>query len=92
MFNEQMLVNITILLFFVLVLYLVLIRPQMKRLNQHNKTLAMLKKGDNVLTMGGIVGTIVDFEGKNIVVIEVSKGHNIRVVRKMIETHYIDLP
>ena len=90
MFNEQMLINITILLSFILILYLVLIRPQIKKLEKHNQMLANLKKGDKVLTMGGIVGIIIGFEENNIVVIEASKGNNIRVFRKMIETLYRD--
>ncbi|MFN3966843.1 MAG: preprotein translocase subunit YajC [Endomicrobiia bacterium] len=45
-----------ILIFFIF--YFLLIRPQQKREKEHKKMLAGLKKGDNVITTGGIYGTI----------------------------------
>jgi len=50
-------------LFMILVIfgifYFLLVRPQMKRQKEHNKMLESLKKGDKVITSGGIHGTIV---------------------------------
>jgi preprotein translocase subunit YajC len=42
-----------------LILYLLLIRPQQQRQKKTNEMLKMLKKGDRVLTTGGIIGTVV---------------------------------
>ncbi|MBO8172608.1 MAG: preprotein translocase subunit YajC [Bacillaceae bacterium] len=42
------------------IFYFVLIRPQQKRQKQRNAMLAALKKGDKVITIGGIHGTITD--------------------------------
>lgn len=42
------------------ILYFLLIRPQQKRQKERNKMLESLKKGDKVITIGGIHGTIVD--------------------------------
>ena len=40
-----------------------LIRPQQKRAKQHKAMLEALKKGDQVLTTGGLVGRVVDIDG-----------------------------
>ena len=45
------------------VFYFLLIRPQQKRAKQHKAMLEALKKGDQVLTTGGLVGRIVDIDG-----------------------------
>ncbi len=45
------------------IFYFLLIRPQQKRAKQHRAMLDALKKGDQVLTTGGLVGRIVDMDG-----------------------------
>ncbi len=39
-------------------MYFVMIRPQQKQLKEHRELLAALKKGDEVITQGGMIGTI----------------------------------
>ena len=56
--QEQLLGFLPIVLMFV-VLYFLMIRPQMKRAKEHKAILEGLKKGDEVLTAGGLVGRIV---------------------------------
>ncbi len=65
------------------IFYFLLIRPQQKKTRQHNETLANLKRGDKVVTSGGICGQIVDVDGE-ILVLEVSEGTQIRVKRAFI--------
>ncbi len=57
-----------ILLMFV-ALYLFLIRPNQKRQRVRNMMLANLKKGDKVLTLGGIYGTIVDLTDDQVILL-----------------------
>lgn len=45
------------------IFYFLLIRPQQKRAKQHKAMLEALKKGDQVLTTGGLVGRVVDIDG-----------------------------
>lgn len=47
----------------VVIFYFLLIRPQQKRAKQHKAMLGSLKKGDQVLTTGGLVGRISDIDG-----------------------------
>lgn len=69
-------------LFFIF--YFILIRPQQKRLKIHRDMLKSLQKGSKVLTTGGIIGTIMKFEGDDIVVIEIAQGVKVRIARSAI--------
>lgn len=61
-----------ILLF--LVMYLFLIRPQAKKAKQEKKFAAELKKGDRVVTLGGIYGKVVDLYDDGTCLIECGAG------------------
>ncbi len=61
-----------ILLF--LVMYLFLIRPQMKKAKQEKQFAAQLKKGDKVITMGGLHGKILDLFDDGTCIIETMSG------------------
>ena len=63
-----------IILMFV-VLYFLMIRPQMKRAKEHKAMLEAIKKGDEVVTSGGVVGKIAKV-GESYVTIEVSRSGN----------------
>ena len=65
------------------IFYFLIIRPQAKKMKQHQKTLETLKKGDAVLTSGGIFGTI---EGMNEkwVTLEISDGVRIKALKSQI--------
>jgi len=57
------------------IFYLILIRPQQKKVRKHQNMLSNLSKGDNVVTEGGIYGTIIGFKDNkdNVVVLKVAK-------------------
>ena len=66
------------------IFYFLLIRPHQNRLNMHQAMMKTLAKGNKVLTSGGIIGSIIKFEGDEVVVVEVSQGIRIRVSRASI--------
>ncbi len=70
------------LIFFIF--YFMLIRPQQKRLKAHRDMMKSLQKGNKVITGGGLIGTIVKFEGDDVVVLEVAQGVKLRVTRSSI--------
>lgn len=70
-----------ILIFFVF--YFLMWRPQAKRQQEHSSFLNALKSGDEIVTKGGIVGTVRSIDGK-LVSIEVSKGTKIKVLKSQI--------
>jgi len=61
-----------------LVLYFLLIRPQQKRQQELQKMIAALKKGDRVVTSGGIIGTITSIQN-DYVVIRVGDNENTKM-------------
>ena len=60
------------------VMYFLMIRPQMKRAKEHRGMLDKLSKGDEVITSGGIAGTVTDI-GDNFVTVEVADNVRVRV-------------
>jgi preprotein translocase subunit YajC len=62
------------------VLYFIMIRPQMKRQKEHRAMIDALAKGDEVVVAGGIVGRISRL-GDTIVHVEVSEGVEMQVQR-----------
>lgn len=77
------LISLLPLILIFLIFYFLLIRPQQKRMKEHQKFLSELRPGMKVFTSGGIVGKIVKIEG-DIVWLEVDKDTNIPVVKAYI--------
>lgn len=65
------------------IMYFLILRPQSKRLKTHQSFLEGLKRGDQVVTNGGILGTV-DGLTDQFVTLEIDQGVKIRVVRKQI--------
>lgn len=72
-----------LLLIFV-VFYFLLIRPQQKKMKEHKNMLAALRRGDKVITGGGIFGTITKVKNDTEVVVEIADGIKITVARDTI--------
>lgn len=69
--ESQLIGFLPIILMFV-VLYFLMIRPQMKRTKEHRAMLGALKKGDEVVTAGGIVGKITKV-GESYITLEIAQ-------------------
>ncbi|NBT29229.1 MAG: preprotein translocase subunit YajC [Gammaproteobacteria bacterium] len=63
--------------------YFLLIRPQQKRAKQHKEMVAALKKGEEIVTNGGLLGKVTDVED-NFVTIEIASDLNVRIQRQAI--------
>ncbi len=73
-----------IILIFV-VFYFLLLRPQQKRMREHKDVISNLRKGDRVVTGGGVLATVKNTTHKDEVVLEISKGVEITVLRGSIQ-------
>ena len=62
------------------IFYFILIRPQQKKQKQLQKSVEALKKGDRVLTTGGIFGTVVNFKD-NLIVLKISDDVKVEVIK-----------
>lgn len=75
--------SILFLVVFFGIMWLLIIRPQQKRLKEHQALIASLAKGDEVVTNGGVVGKITRLD-ENFVTVEVADGVQLNVQRSAI--------
>jgi len=62
------------------VFYFLIIRPQQKKHKQHKEAVAAVRRGDRIVTGGGIVATVVRVEeGSDEIVVEIAEGIRVRV-------------
>ncbi len=74
------LLNMLPLVLIFAVFYLFLIRPQQKKLKEHQSLVNSVKKGDEVITGGGIIAKVTKVEeGSNIVHVEISDGVVVKI-------------
>ena len=76
---------IPLILIFV-IFYFFLIRPQQKKVKEHKLMVAALKRGDEVITSGGIVGKIEKVLGDDKVDIQISENVTVEVVQSTIQS------
>ncbi len=83
------LVSFMPLILMMVIFYFLLIRPQQKRQKEHTQMIANLKKNDEIITTGGIYGTIVGVKDDSFILrvdenvkIEIQKGAVTQVIRK----------
>jgi preprotein translocase subunit YajC len=80
---DAMLQILPIVLIFV-VFYFLLIRPQQKKMKQHKEMLGALRRGDRIVTGGGIIGTITKIVDDEELQVEIADGVRVRVQRPAI--------
>ncbi|MEE8548736.1 MAG: preprotein translocase subunit YajC [Alphaproteobacteria bacterium] len=68
------------------VFYMLLIRPQQKKAKQHRELLEALRRGDRIITNGGIIGLITKVVDANELIVEIAEGVKVRVARSMVST------
>ena len=70
---------IPLILIFV-IMYFLILRPQQKRMKEHRNMVSELKRGDQVITQGGLIGKVTDVKDDELAV-EIAQGVKVRVVR-----------
>lgn len=68
----------------VIVFYFFMIRPQMKKAKDQKKYIEALKKGDKILTIGGIYGKIVEVRDDATLIIEVEDGSKLKITKNAV--------
>ena len=74
---------VPLILIFV-IMYFLLIRPQQKKVKEHQAMIAALRRGDEIVTAGGLIGKITKVKDDGEVEVELSTGVKVRVVRPTI--------
>ncbi len=68
------------------IMYFLLIRPQQKKVKQHKAMVEALRKGDQVVTGGGVIGKVTKVGSDNEIEVEIATGVKIKVIQSTIQT------
>jgi preprotein translocase subunit YajC len=74
---------IPILLMFV-IFYFLLFRPQQQRAKQHREMVSNIRRGDTVVTSGGIIGKVTKVRDENEIEVEIAENTRIRVIKSTV--------
>ena len=74
---------IPLILIFV-IMYFLLIRPQQKKMKDHQQMVAALRRGDQVVTQGGLIGKVSKVKDDNEIEVELAEGVRVRVVKSTV--------
>ena len=66
------------------IMYFLLIRPQQKKVKEHQAMVEALRRGDQVVTQGGVVGKVVKVREDGEIEVEIAEGVKVRVVKSTI--------
>jgi preprotein translocase subunit YajC len=82
--GSDFLVQLFPLVLIFIVFYFLLIRPQQTKMRQQKEMLAGVKRGDRVVTGGGIIGLVTKVIGENELQVELAEGVRVRVIKQTI--------
>lgn len=82
--GQSSIISLLPMLALFVIFYFLLIRPQQKRQKEHKNMVAGLAKGDEVVTMGGVLGKITAVD-ENFVSLEIAKGMEVKVQRVAVQ-------
>ena len=77
------------LLIFILIFYFFIIRPQRKRDKQHNNMIAGINRGDQIVTIGGFLGTVREVRDDTFQ-IEIAEGVRVRILKSAVQTKRVN--
>ena len=81
--QPSMLASFIPLILIFLIFYFLLIRPQQKKQKEHKILLDSIKRGDEILSSGGILGKVIKVDNDKLTV-EISKGVNVTIIRSTV--------
>ena len=84
--NQSTLIQFLPLVLIFVVFYFLLIRPQQRKAKDHKTMLDALRRGDRVVTGGGIIGTVARVENPEEVTVDIADGVRVRVLRSTISS------
>jgi len=66
------------------IMYFLIIRPQQKKLKQHQAMIGALRRGDQVVTQGGLIGKVTKVKEDNEIEVELATDVKVRVVKSTV--------
>ncbi|KAA0676860.1 preprotein translocase subunit YajC [Roseomonas genomospecies 6] len=79
--GADMIVQFLPLILIFVVFYFLLIRPQQKKMKEHKSMLEAIRRGDRVVTGGGIIGTVTKVGPEDELQVEIAENVRVRVMR-----------
>jgi preprotein translocase subunit YajC len=67
-------------------MYFLLIRPQQKKAKEHANMVSNLRRGDNIITQGGVVGKVAKVKEDGEIEVEIADGVKVRVIKSTVAT------
>jgi len=84
MLDQNTLIQFLPLILIFVVFYFLLIRPQQRKAKDHKTMLDALRRGDRVVTGGGIIGTVARVDNPEEVIVDIADGVRVRQMRTMV--------
>jgi preprotein translocase subunit YajC len=79
-----MITSLLPLILIVVIMYFLVLRPQQQRVKQHQAMVKALRRGDTVVTNGGLVGKVTKVVDDDQIEVEISDGVRVRQMRSMV--------
>ena len=83
-FGADGLIQIVPFVLIVVIMYFLIIRPQQRRVREHQELVKNVRRGDTVVTSGGFIGRITKVIDEGEIEVEIADNVRVRVVRSMI--------
>jgi len=82
--GTDMLMSLAPFVLIFVIMYFLILRPQQKRVKQHQELVKNVRKGDTVVTSGGLVGRITKVVDDDQIEVEIADGVRVRQMRSMV--------
>jgi len=82
--SDNMLVSLLPFVLIIVIMYFLVLRPQQKRVREHQELVKNLRRGDTVVTSGGLVGKVTKVVDDEQIEVEIADGVRVRQVRSMV--------
>jgi preprotein translocase subunit YajC len=82
--STGMITSLMPLVLIVVIMYFLVLRPQQQRVKQHQAMVKALRRGDTVVTNGGLVGKVTKVVDDDQIEVEISDGVKVRQMRSMV--------
>ncbi len=82
--SDSLLVTMLPFVLIFVIMYFLILRPQQKRAKEHQELIKNLRRGDTVITSGGLVGKVIKVVDDEQIEVEIADGVRVRQVRSMV--------
>jgi preprotein translocase subunit YajC len=82
--NSSAIIQFMPLILIIVIMYFLILRPQQRKVKQHQEMIKTLRRGDTVVTNGGLVAKVTKVVDDDVIEVEISDGVRVRQMRSMV--------